>query len=125
MDRMKDAHDLRAGSVLQGRYEIVSALGSGGFGAVYKAIQLATHQPVAIKVMHPSADELEGKRDNRVARFRREMDLCARLQHPTIVGLVDSGQTEDGRLFAAFQFAAGRGLGANTGCPGMPLPASG
>jgi TOMM system kinase/cyclase fusion protein len=110
MDRMKDAHDLRAGSVLQGRYEIVSALGSGGFGAVYKAVQLATHQPVAIKVMHPNADELEGKRDNRVARFRREMDLCARLQHPNIVGLVDSGQTDDGRLFAAFQFAAGRGL---------------
>ncbi|HEX3476898.1 MAG TPA: TOMM system kinase/cyclase fusion protein [Kofleriaceae bacterium] len=107
---MKDAHDLRAGSVLQGRYEIVSALGSGGFGAVYKAIQLATHQPVAIKVMHPIVDDAEAKRDNRVARFRREMDLCARLQHPNIVGLVDSGQTEDGRLFAAFQFASGRGL---------------
>jgi TOMM system kinase/cyclase fusion protein len=110
MDRMKDAHDLRAGSVLQGRYEIVSALGSGGFGAVYKAVQLATHQPVAIKVMHPLGDEVEAKRDNRVARFRREMDLCARLQHPNIVGLVDSGQTDDGRLFAAFQFASGRGL---------------
>jgi TOMM system kinase/cyclase fusion protein len=110
MDRMKDAHDLRAGSVLQGRYEIVSALGSGGFGAVYKAIQLATNQPVAIKVMHPIVDDAEAKRDNRVARFRREMDLCARLQHPNIVGLVDSGQTEDGRLFAAFQFASGRGL---------------
>ncbi|HEX8106232.1 MAG TPA: TOMM system kinase/cyclase fusion protein [Kofleriaceae bacterium] len=107
---MKDAHDLRAGSVLQGRYEIVSAIGSGGFGAVYKAIQLATHQPVAVKVMHPLADEPEAKRDNRVARFRREMDLCARLQHPNIVGLVDSGQTDDGRLFAAFQFASGRGL---------------
>jgi TOMM system kinase/cyclase fusion protein len=110
MDRMTDAHELRAGSILQGRYEITTALGSGGFGAVYKAIQLATHQPVAIKVMHPIADELEAKRDNRVARFRREMDLCARLQHPNIVGLVDSGQTDDGRLFAAFQFASGRGL---------------
>jgi len=107
---MSDVHDLRAGSILQARYEIVSALGSGGFGAVYKAVQLATNQPVAVKVMHPIADEPESKRENRVARFRREMDLCARLQHPNIVGLVDSGQMEDGRLFAVFQFASGRGL---------------
>ena len=107
---MTAAHDLSAGAVLQGRYKIVSALGAGGFGAVYKAIQLATNQPVAIKVMHPSADEPDARRENRVARFRREMDLCARLQHPNIVGLVDSGQTEDGRLFAVFQFASGRGL---------------
>lgn len=107
---MTAAHDLAAGAVLQGRYKIVSALGAGGFGAVYKAIQLATNQPVAIKVMHPSDDEPEARRENRVARFRREMDLCARLQHPNIVGLVDSGQTEDGRLFAVFQFASGRGL---------------
>jgi TOMM system kinase/cyclase fusion protein len=110
MDRMTDTHDLRPGSVLQGRYEITSALGAGGFGAVYKAVQLATNQPVAIKVMHPILDEPETKRENRLARFRREMDLCARLQHPNIVGLVDSGQTDDGRLFAVFQFAAGRGL---------------
>ncbi len=107
---MIEAHDLRAGSVLQGRYKIVSALGAGGFGAVYKAIQLATNQPVAIKVMHPVENEPEARRENRVARFRREMDLCARLQHPNIVGLVDSGQTDDGRLFAVFQFASGRSL---------------
>ena len=107
---MTDAHDLRAGSVLQGRYQIVSALGAGGFGAIYKAIQLATGQPVAVKVMHPTADEPEARRENRVARFQREMDLCARLQHPNIVGLIDSGQTDDGRLFAVFQFASGRSL---------------
>ena len=107
---MTDAHDLHAGYVLQGRYEIVSALGAGGFGAVYKAVQLATNQPVAVKVMHPIADEPELRRDNRVARFRREMDLCARLQHPNIVGLIDSGQSDDGRLFAVFQLASGRSL---------------
>ncbi|HWU91209.1 MAG TPA: TOMM system kinase/cyclase fusion protein [Kofleriaceae bacterium] len=107
---MTDTHDLRAGSVLQGRYKVVSALGAGGFGAVYKAIQLATNQPVAIKVMHPVGNEPESRRENRVLRFRREMDLCARLQHPNIVGLVDSGETDDGRLFAVFQFAAGRSL---------------
>jgi serine/threonine protein kinase len=107
---MTDPHDLRAGAVLQGRYRIESALGAGGFGAVYKAVQLATNQPVAVKVLHPVPEEPEARRELRVARFRREMDLCARLQHPNIVGLVDSGQTDDGRLFAVFQFAAGRSL---------------
>ncbi|HSK04681.1 MAG TPA: TOMM system kinase/cyclase fusion protein [Kofleriaceae bacterium] len=107
---MTDSHDLRAGSILQGRYKIVSALGAGGFGAVYRAVQLATNQPVAIKVMHPIGNEPEARRENRVARFRREMDLCARLQHPNIVGLVDSGQTDDDRLFVVFQLASGRSL---------------
>jgi TOMM system kinase/cyclase fusion protein len=102
--------ELAAGTVLQGRYKIVSPLGAGGFGSVYKAVQLATTQSVAVKVMHPISDEPDARRDNRVARFRREMDLCARLQHPNIVGLIDSGETEDGRLFAVFQLATGKSL---------------
>jgi TOMM system kinase/cyclase fusion protein len=98
------------GTLLQGRYQVVANLGAGGFGAVYKAVQLATKQLVAVKVMHPIADEPDARRDNRIARFRREMDLCARLQHPNIVGLIDSGQTDDGRLFAVFQLASGKSL---------------
>src|SRR3954468_16827987 len=105
---MPAAHDLPIGSILQGRYEILSELGAGGFGAVYKATQLATQQPVAIKVMRPVSDEPDTKRDNRAARFRREMELCAQLHHPNIVGLLDSGQADDGRLYAAFQLAPGR-----------------
>jgi TOMM system kinase/cyclase fusion protein len=108
--QMTEVHDLRPGAVLQGRYQVVSEIGFGGFGIVYKAIQLATGQPVAVKVMRSVGDEPPERRDNRVARFRREMELCARLQHPNIVGLIDSGQTDDGRLFAAFQFASGRSL---------------
>ncbi len=41
---------LHPGSLLAQRYWIISQVGQGGFGAVYKAIQLATNQPVAIKV---------------------------------------------------------------------------
>src|ERR1043166_1579150 len=107
---MTELHDIRPGVVLQGRYQVVSELGFGGFGIVYKAIQLATGQPVAVKVMRAVGDEPPERRDNRVARFRREMELCARLQHPHIVGLIDSGQTDDGRLFVAFQIASGKSL---------------
>jgi TOMM system kinase/cyclase fusion protein len=101
---------LRSGTILQGRYELVAAVGAGGFGVVYKAIQLATKQPVAVKFMHPIAGETEVRRETRTARFRREMDLCAKLQHPNIVALVDSGETDDGQLFVVFQFASGKSL---------------
>lgn len=104
------SQDLPLGSVLQGRYEIQAVLGAGGFGTVYRAVQLATHRQVAIKVMQAHADEDERRRDNRVARFRREMDLCARLHHPNIVDLVDTGETADGRPYAAFQFVPGKSL---------------
>ena len=104
------AHDLAIGSVLQGRYEIQSVLGAGGFGTVYKAIQLATQRQVAIKVMQVFQDEDPRKRDNRMARFAREMDICGRLHHPNIVDLVDSGQLDDGQPYAAFQYVPGRSL---------------
>jgi len=107
---MTPAHDLPTGSVLQGRYQIVSALGAGGFGAVYKARQLATGQPVAVKVMKPVDHEHDLTRDKRVARFRREMEMCGQLHHPNIVSLIDSGQTDDGRLFAVFEFVPGKTL---------------
>ncbi|HVV87279.1 MAG TPA: protein kinase, partial [Kofleriaceae bacterium] len=107
---MTAAQDLPTGSILQGRYEITSVLGAGGFGTVYQATQLATSRQVAIKVMQAFPDEDARKRDNRMARFRREMDLCARLHHPNIVDLVDSGETDDGRPFAAFQYVPGKSL---------------
>ncbi|MEO7733511.1 MAG: TOMM system kinase/cyclase fusion protein, partial [Kofleriaceae bacterium] len=69
----------------------------------------ATVAPATVP-SRPIADEPDARRDNRTARFRREMDLCARLQHPNIVGLIDSGETEDGRLFAVFQLATGKSL---------------
>ncbi len=104
------SQELATGAVLQGRYEIQAVLGAGGFGTVYLALQLATQRQVAIKVMQLHADEDDRRRDNRVARFRREMELCARLHHPNIVDLLDTGVTDDGQPFAAFQYVPGQSL---------------
>ena len=98
------------GEIFQERYRIVSEIGAGGFGTVYKGEQLATGQAVAIKMLR-----LVGARDpkaieKRIARLEREMRLCAQLHHPNIVGLIDFGRTSDGGVYSVFEFVPGRNL---------------
>nr|WP_240808001.1 protein kinase [Polyangium spumosum] len=93
--------------MFQDRYEIVCVLGQGGFGTVYQARQVATGQLVAIKVLQTG---LVGEHDRRVARFEREIRLCARLHHPNIVRLVDSGTTAERLLYTVFEFVPGENL---------------
>ncbi|HKE16528.1 MAG TPA: TOMM system kinase/cyclase fusion protein, partial [Kofleriaceae bacterium] len=77
---------------------------------VYKARQLTTGQAVALKVMRPVDLADAARTARRAVRFRREMDLCAQLHHPNIVHLIDSGQTDDGLLYAVFAFVPGETL---------------
>ncbi|MDC3962618.1 protein kinase domain-containing protein [Polyangium jinanense] len=96
-----------AGSLFQGHYEILAKLGQGGFAAVYQARQVATGQLVAIKIMRSG---IAGDHSRRVARFQREIRLCARLHHPNIVRLIDSGHTPEGLLYTVFEFVPGENL---------------
>jgi len=75
---------LAAGHILDGRYEIVSIIASGGMGAVYRARRTMLLDEVAIKVI--LADSAIGSvRD----RFMRESRASARLRHPNIVSILD------------------------------------
>jgi len=66
-------------------YELLEEIGTGGFGRVYRARDLALERDVAIKVLHPSLTA-----DTAVTeRFRREAQLAARLRHPSIVSIYD------------------------------------
>jgi serine/threonine protein kinase/tetratricopeptide (TPR) repeat protein len=97
------------GAVIDQRYELLSHLGTGGFGLVYKAKQLNTGQLVAIKI----ARHFEGPgTGGAVARFQREMSVVAQLGHPNIVRLIDAGQLPDGRLFTVLQLVHGITLDA-------------
>jgi len=89
-------------------YEVLSTLGFGSFGTVYRARQIRTGQIVAVKVLHPAA--LENTKIQRVARFRREMAICARLHHPNIVRFIDAGVYESGDPYAVFEFVPGKSL---------------
>jgi serine/threonine protein kinase len=105
-------HDaaLAPGAMFDGRYEVVTKLGEGGFGTVHKARQLSTGQLVALKILRFTEHGGTGRSSARVARFLREARVCAQLRHPNIVQLVDSGQLADGTLYIAFAFAPGDNL---------------
>ena len=75
-----------------GPYEVVSLLGAGGMGEVYRAHDAKLNRDVALKVLPPSL----GHDPDRMARFRREAQVLASLNHPNIAhihGFEDSGDT--------------------------------
>lgn len=99
------------GSVFQGLYEILSELGAGTFGRIYKARQLSTGQEVAIKTLHVRGGAGANTSDQSdVDRFRRELKLCAALSHPHIVRLIDSGEYGAGLLYVVFEHVPGTTL---------------
>ncbi len=81
-------------------YEIVSELGSGGMGVVFKARHRGLKRFVALKMLHP--DRLASSRD--MGRFRVEAETIARLQHPNIVQIFEVGQNR-GTPFLALELA--------------------
>jgi serine/threonine protein kinase len=95
------------GRVLGGQYRVEGHLGSGGFGDVYRAVQEKTGQVVALKVLKPRYGKGAPSMDRQLARFRREMRVCAELHHAHIVRLIDSGETERGLLFSVFEYVPG------------------
>ncbi|MRG92326.1 TOMM system kinase/cyclase fusion protein [Polyangium spumosum] len=97
-------------AVFRDRYELLDQLGEGGFGTVYKARQLATGQSVAIKVLRLPETDGSQAQAKRIARFQREMQICAQMHHPNIVRLMDSGQAADGIVYSVFAFVPGKNL---------------
>ena len=87
-----------------GRYALERRLGAGGMSTVFLARDAVLERPVAVKLLaeHLSDDE------DFVARFRREALAAARLQHPNIVQVFDSGEdAESGRHFIVMEFVNG------------------
>ena len=86
-------------------YEVISRLGSGTFGSVWKVRDLTLSREVALKVLHPhvSSDE------QAVHRFRREAQLAAQLAHPAIVPIFD-WDTNGGVSWYTMELAEGGSL---------------
>jgi serine/threonine-protein kinase len=89
--------------VISGRYELADRLGSGGMSSVYKATDRVLERTVAVKILaeHLSDDE------KFVARFRREALAVAKLIHPNIVQVYDTGVDAD-RHYIVMEYVEGR-----------------
>ena len=92
--------------ILDGQFQIVQKIGSGGMGSVYKATQPEMNRMVAIKILHP---RLAGRKDL-VSRFRREARAMSQLSHPNTVRVFMYGELEDGSLYIVMEMLEGRSL---------------
>jgi len=113
---------IEMGRVIHQRYQILSLLGRGGMGAVYRAFDQWEKRACAIKEMRPSpdisADRLIGLRD----QFRREAAVLASLYHPGLTRVTDYF-TEGDSEYLVMDFIQGQSLNEvlkSSGRPGLP-----
>ncbi|HET6795653.1 MAG TPA: serine/threonine-protein kinase, partial [Gemmatimonadales bacterium] len=99
----------RLTSALSDRYRVERELGQGGMATVYLAEDLRHGRRVAIKLLHPELSAILGSE-----RFLAEIKVTANLQHPHILGLIDSGEA-DGLLYYVMPYVAGESLRARLG----------
>ena len=92
-------------ALIDGRYKVLTRLGSGGMADVYCAEDQQLGRKVALKLLHRRfAEDAEF-----VERFRREASAAAGLQHPNVVGVYDRGEW-DGTYYIAMEYLPGRSL---------------
>ena len=100
-----------------GRYRIIKRLGEGGMSAVFEAVHMDIHKPVAIKVL---SNALAQQQEAQV-RFLREAAAASRLQHPNVVDVSDFG-TDNGRYYLVMELMRGEDLSQHIQRKG-PIPA--
>ncbi len=110
----------RLGAAVGERYRIERELGRGGMARVFLAADLRHHRQVALKVLNPRLAESLGP-----GRFLREIEIAARLVHPHILGLFESGEAE-GLLFYVMPYVSGESLRKRIAREGaLPLATAG
>jgi CheY-like chemotaxis protein len=99
--------DVLPGAVLDRKYHIEEKIGSGGFGAVFRATHLGLDRAVAVKVLRPMPgnDSPEG-----LERFRLEGISASRINHPNAVAVLDCGISDSGIAYLVMELLEGHSL---------------
>jgi serine/threonine protein kinase len=96
---------LKPGAIVAGRYEIISMIGSGGMGIIYKARDPQLDKYYALKMMH--RHQLD---DRALKRFKQEAKAASQLTHPKLLAVRDFGFSESGNPFMIMDFIDGVSL---------------
>ena len=106
LEQVLDEIDVRDADWRIGNYQILEEIGRGGMGVIYRARQRHSRRIVALKrILSYQADSQET-----LARFRREAEAAASLDHPNILPIYEVSETEDGLPFFTMKFASGGSL---------------
>src|SRR6266576_2363644 len=106
LEEVLDEIDVRDADWRIGNYQILEEIGRGGMGVIYRARQRHSRRIVALKrILNFHADSRET-----LARFRREAEAAASLDHPNILPIYEVSESEDGLPFFSMKFAAGGSL---------------
>ena len=97
---------LSPGTIVSDRYKIISLLGEGGMGSVYRAEHVHMKKAYALKVLLSDL----AKQPEIVARFEREAIAAGNIEHPNVVAATDFGRLPDGAFFLVMELVSGRGL---------------
>jgi serine/threonine protein kinase len=94
------------GDLLKDRYRVEAAVASGGQAQVFRATDIVLSRSVVVKVMRTS-----GRLKKLLAsRFEQEMEALSRIDHPSVVGILDVGEIQDGSPFLVIQYVNGISL---------------
>jgi tetratricopeptide (TPR) repeat protein len=94
--------DLKKGSIVENKFEILERIGAGGMGTVYKAQNLTLLRTVVLKVLTPSYNS-----SNALVRFQNEAKILGKLKHAGIAEVYDVGITQDGLAYISLEFIDG------------------
>jgi serine/threonine protein kinase len=99
--------DPLAGKIIGAKYQLLSLLGAGGMGSVYRARRLHIGDDVAVKILHREyVDE-----EKTVERFRREAQAAAMIRHPAVVAIYDFSEARDKEpAYIVMELVEGRSL---------------
>ena len=95
---------LREGDVVDDRYRVVRALGSGGMGTVSEVERVSDGKRLALKALHEASNRAA------LARFAREAQIAAEIEHPNVVRIYDVGVASSGFLYVVMELATGGSL---------------
>lgn len=93
------------GKIVSRRFRVEEVIGRGGMAIVYRAFDLKEHQTVALKVLREEYEDDPEYQE----RFKREAEVCGRLNHPNVVNMIDSGKV-GGVSYIAIEYVDGETL---------------